>query len=230
MEKVPQQGWICHCCGRIFLILLNNSTTTITDYSSYTDGELVKFLREGNTDAFTEIYHRYNKSVYRYLEGLVKVPQLAEDLVHEVFLRLWEARGKLDIRGSFSGYLFRICHNQAYDAILHLSRERHLLTELLFHYQLRLTEEAPGTPAELRKVDQLVEQALDSLPPQRRRVYELCKQQGKTYQQAADELGITPNTVKEHITKALATLRLFLQNKGRLGVLIYLGQFIFKKS
>ncbi len=189
----------------------------------------MQFLREGEQAAFTEIYRRYNKQVYRYLISLVKMAYLAEDLVHEVFLKLWEARERLEIRDNFSGYLFRICHNKAYDAMVKIARERDLQAELLNHYPLFPSGET-HTLEELQEMDNLVEQALSSLPPQRRKVYELCKRQGKSYQEAATELGITVQTVKDHMKKALAALRVFLQNKGKLALIFYLSELIFKKS
>ena len=144
-------------------------------------------------------------------------------------MKLWEARERLEIRDHFAGYLFRIGHNQACDAMLKISRERDLHVELLAHYPLFPTGES-RSPKELQELDDLVEQALDILPPQRRRVYELCRLQGKSYQETASELGITVHTVKEHMKKALAALRIFLQNKGKLALIFYLGQLIFKKS
>ncbi len=75
-----------------------------------------------------------------------------------------------------------------------------------------------------------MEEAIGSLPPQRRKVYELCKGQGKTYQQAAAELGISAHTVKEHMTKALSDLRIFFQKKGKWTLLLWLGQIILKKN
>lgn len=185
-------------------------------------------LKKGDHTAFTEIYNRYHKQIYRYLISLVKSPQLAEDLVHEVFLKLWNAREKLDIQNNFASYLFRICHNQAYDATLKIARERHLLEELILHYPAQ-TNQHHQSPSSLHQLDALVDQALDTLTPQGRRVYDLCRRQGKTYQQTATELGISVHTVKDHMTKALATLRLFLQDRERLALIICLSEIIFKK-
>jgi RNA polymerase sigma-70 factor (ECF subfamily) len=187
---------------------------TISTYSTYQDEELLVFLRGSDSAAFTEIYNRYHKPVYKYLISLVKVPQLTEDLLHEVFLKLWENREKIEIRESFSGYLFRICHNKAADMIRKIAGERSLKMALLLHYQ-GFTPDEYRSREELQRFDNLVEQALDSLSPQRRKVYELCRRQEKSYQEVAAELGISTNTVKEHMAKALSTLRNFLEEKGK---------------
>ena len=69
----------------------------INSYSTYSDSELLVFLRTGDKKAFEEIYNRYHKPVYRYLVSLVKIPEIAEDLVHEIFVKLWDIREKLVI-------------------------------------------------------------------------------------------------------------------------------------
>jgi RNA polymerase sigma-70 factor (family 1) len=184
---------------------------------------LLAFLRNGNKLAFEEIYNRYNKHVYRYLISLINVPEFAEDLTHEVFIRVWDIREKLEIKDSFRGYLFRICHNKAADMVKKIAKERQLTNRLVHHYQ-SFSEAEHHTLKELERFDALVEEALNSLSPARRRVYELCKQQGKSYQEAAEILQISPNTVKEHMAQALSSLRSFVRDKGQFAVFILLLQ------
>ena len=140
---------------------------------------------------------------------------MAEDLVHEVFLKLWEVREKIEIRENFAGYLFRICHNKAADTIRKIANERSLREQMLYSYQVFSLDEYRSVN-DLKHFDSLVEEALNSLPPKRRQVYELCRREGLSYQEVAERLQISPNTVKEHMAKALASLRNFLQDKGQL--------------
>jgi RNA polymerase sigma-70 factor (family 1) len=140
---------------------------------------------------------------------MVKVPEFTEDLVHEIFIKLWEIREKLEIKVNFQAYIFRVAHNKAIDEIRKMANDRRLRAELSYKYQ-ELTDTQNESLSQLNHYDKMVEEALDSLTPQRRKVYELCRIQGKTYQDAADELNITHNTVKEHMSKAMASLRHFL--------------------
>ena len=185
----------------------------INSYSTYSDSELLVFLRDGDKLAFAEFYNRYHKPVYRYLISLVKVPEIAEDLVHEIFLKLWDIRLKLEIKENFKGYLFWMCHNKAADTTKKLAGERILKNQLLHYYQTLSTVET-HTLEQLQRYDNLIEEALNSLSPQRRKVYELCKKQGKSYQEAANELQISTHTVKEHMSYALSALRDFLRQNG----------------
>jgi RNA polymerase sigma-70 factor (ECF subfamily) len=197
----------------------------ISSYSTYSDSELLVFLHEGDKKAFEEFYNRYHKPIYRYLVSLVKVPEIAEDLVHEIFLKLWDIREKLVIKENFKGYLFWMCHNKAADTTKKIAGER-MLKDRLLHYYQNLSVVEHHTLEQLQRYDNLIEEALNSLSPQRRKVYELCKRQGKSYQEAAEELQISTHTVKEHMSSALATLRDFLRQQGEFSLaLIVISRF-----
>ena len=195
-------------------------------YSTYDDEMLVSLLKTGDEGAFTEIYNRYHQPVYGYLLSLVKSTEIAEDLVHEVFLKLWEIREKLEIKINFSAYLFRICHNKAADTTKKIAEERLLRDELLRYYQ-DFSSAVQLSTEELYQYDVLAEQALDSLSPQSRRVYKLCRWEKKSYREVAEELHISPYTVKEHMSRALTNLRSFLREKGKIAlILILLEKFL----
>ena len=184
-----------------------NQTAAITDFR---DEDLLALLRTNDKLAFAELYNRYHVRVYRYLEGIVKVPEQAEDLVHEVFLKLWEVREKLNVQRDFSSYLFRMCHNKACDVLRKTANDRNLRSKLLHYYETGVDIPEWST-ADLHRYDNLVEEALNELTPARRKVYELCKKQGKSYAEAAHELNVSMNTVKDHMKFTLAQLRQFVQ-------------------
>ncbi len=195
----------------------------INSYSLYGDGELVAFLRKGDKLAFEEIYNRYRQPAYRYLITLLKDPEFAKDLIHEVFIKVWDIRGKLEIKDNFKGYLFRICHNKAVDFIKKAAEEHFLKDRLLHCYQGFFIEETPSVK-DFEHFDNLIDEALNTLSPARRKVYELCKYQGKSHQEVAEELQISPNTVKEHMSKALASLRAFIEQRRQLIIILLLFQ------
>src|SRR5688572_19781539 len=124
----------------------------INSYSIYSDNELLEFLRAGDKMAFEEFYNRYHKPVYRYLVSLVKIPEIAEDLVHEIFVRLWDIREKLVIKDNFKGYLFWMCHNKAADTTRKIAGER-LLKDQLLHYYQHLSNAEHHTLEQLQRYD-----------------------------------------------------------------------------
>ena len=180
-------------------------------------------LCKGNALAFATLYSRYRHELYRYVLTLVKVPDLAEDLVQDVFIKIWDVRERLEIKQNFRNYLFRVGHNSAVDMNKQIASNRQLFNQLQYHYQA-----APGlahySQEELLRYDALVEEALNSLSPQRRRIYELCKKEKKSYEEVARELAISPNTVKAHITQTLSFLRDYIARHMNYSILLLLMQ------
>lgn len=165
------------------------------------------------------LYDRYHKQVYAYLLGFVKDNALAEDLTHEVFIKIWDIRGQVQLHTSFSSYLFRICHNKAVNTLGKIASDNKLRDKVLQHLQVLSSPEVQQA-GKLKEYDQLLENALETLPPQRRKVFQLCREEGKTYDETASQLGISRNTVKEHMVKAQKALRSFLDEKGEIAFLL----------
>ena len=190
-------------------------------YSTLTDEDLLQLLRRNDAQAFADLYDRYRHELYSYILTIVKTAELAEDLVQDVFVKVWEARGRLEIRLNFRSYLFRMAHNGAIDMLKQIAASRKLFDQLLHHYQV-LPDPEQQSPQELLQLDSLLEAALNSLSPQRRRIYELCKKEKKSYEEVARELNISVNTVKAHITQTLSFLRNYVVNRDNLPILILL--------
>ena len=192
-------------------------------YSSQTDEQLLLLLRNSSEAAFTEIYNRYHRAIYAYLNNFVKIPQLSEDLVHEVFIKIWEIRERMEITTSFSAYLYRICHNKALDALKKIAVDQQLRDEVAQWLEPQFPEF--GAISRTKQYEQLLETALTLLPPQRQKVFILCREKGKTYNQAAEALGISRNTVKEHMVQSFRFLRHYFSENGEtILILILVGE------
>lgn len=184
---------------------------------------MLALLRKDNTLAFAELYGRYRHEIYSYMYTIVKVPELAEDLVQDVFIKIWDIRERLEIKQNFRSYLFRVCHNSAVDMNKKIASSRQLFDQLAYHYQA-IPALDPFSQEELLQYDALVEEALNALSPQRRKIYELCKKEKKSYDEVARELNISPNTVKAHVTQTLSFLRSYISKHVKLSVFILLAQ------
>lgn len=185
------------------------------------DTQLLARLQQDDTLAFAELYSRYRHEVYAYAMTLVKLPDVAEDLLQDVFVRIWDARHKIAIKKDFRPYLFRVCHNRAYDVHLEMARDQKFKDRLLRHYEVTAGPVDPFAEQDSPNI-RLMEQALATLSPQRRRIYEMCKREGKSYEEVAGELGISTNTVRNHMVQAIALLRSYLKQYGKLAVLLLL--------
>ena len=168
----------------------------------HTEKELAQRLITGDIEAFNEIYRKYFHPVYCNALKIIREVPVAEDVLQEVFITLWEKRATIDPEKSLAGWLFILCYHKSINLLRRKLRESLLYKELQEPEESSLEEEIKyGTQWKV------LENALSCLSPQRRRVFELCKLQGKTYEEAAIELRISKYTVKEYLSGAIASIK-----------------------
>ena len=169
----------------------------------YNETELLCQLAKGQQDAFEQIYQHYNRKIYHYILSVVKSPQLAEDLLQEVFLKIWEGRDHLPGVRNFGAFLFTTARNHAINILRSATRSQTVMSEILHHAP------TPAFDDEIlsRDYERFIQKALLNLPPRTREVYRKCKEQGLTYEEVARELGISGNAVKRHVINSIKVLR-----------------------
>ncbi|ASZ12569.1 sigma-70 family RNA polymerase sigma factor [Chitinophaga pendula] len=183
--------------------------------------EVLLRMIEGDESAFSAIYRHYYPSLYMYLLRFCKIPSLAEDLVHDVFLKIWELRGRINPQLSFSGYLYRIARNHVFKTITKLATDSQMRAQL---YQ-QLADIDPKQPDELvrtREYERLFQEALSKLTTQRLKVFHLCRQEGKSYDEAAAILGISRNAVKKHMVLGMRFIEDYVYRHGDILMAIWL--------
>jgi len=187
----------------------------------HTEKELARRLITGDIEAFNEIYQKYFHPVYCNALKITREIPVAEDVLQEVFITLWEKRATIDPENSLAGWLFIICYHKS----LNILRKK--LRESLLYKDLRpLNLQPPEENSMEEEIKygaqwKILENALCCLSPQRRRVFELCKLQGKTYEEAAMELRISKYTVKEYLSSAVASIKEYsLHHPGPMAALI----------
>ncbi len=184
--------------------------------------ELLNQLALGNQEAFTAIYLKYHGGIYNYLLKFTKNPILTEDLVHDVFLKIWEVRGQLDIKSSFQAYLYRLARNTALTQLNRISLYDTIRDEVLHRVSLGINDQTLMNAMEAKQYEELLQKAVASLPPQRREAFMLCRQQGKTYEEAAALMHISRNTFKQHLSLAVKSIKEYLMEHGDISLLILL--------
>lgn len=146
---------------------------------------------------------------------------MAEDIVQEVFLKLWQNRQELGAIQQFSAYLFRMAQNQAINAFKRMARETLILAEL--QQSVHPQPDAADTLA-ARQLEETLKKLISQLPPQQQLIYLLSREQGLKHEEIAERLRIAPGTVKNHMIQALRTLRQQLTNYP--GASLFLLHFI----
>lgn len=167
--------------------------------------DLMRRIQSGDHTALDEALTRYWAPLVRYAQGFLHSRDAAEDAAQEAFVRLWKGRGEWTPTGSLQGYLYRILRN-------HLLNERRAQrVRARWHERvLRREIKRPPTPLEMTEGGELadaVREALEQLPPRRREVFTLIRFHGFSYGEVAETLGISPQTVANHMSAALSALR-----------------------
>lgn len=187
--------------------------------------ELLKLLALGDQDAYTAIYLQYHTGIYNFLLRFTRNPILAEDLVHDVFLRLWETRDQLDIKSSFTSYIFRFAKNAAINQLNRIALYDTIRDEVIHRVSLSMNNQSLMNEVEAREYAELLQKAISSLPPQRREAFILCRQNGKTYEEAAASMNISRNTLKQHLSLAVKSIKEYLLEFGNISLLMLLASF-----
>ncbi|NDV78715.1 RNA polymerase sigma-70 factor [Dysgonomonas sp. 511] len=186
------------------------------------DKELFRLIQQGNKEAFTIIYERYNKQMYVLSLRYLKDTPMAEDAVQHVFVKFWEFHSSLDVSLSVKNYLYTMTKNY----ILNQIRNRN--NAIQHNYKIYQSEGMDAYEEDLHKAIEEKEklayfyEAINRLPEQKKAIC-LMKLEGKlSNQEIADEMKISINTVKTHYAQALKMLRWYL-GKVLLAIFIILS-------
>lgn len=168
------------------------------------DPILLRDFKNGEKHAVDAFYSLYKKPVLRFILSMVKDPIESEGIFHEVFLKIFRKRIELECSDRVHSYVFTITKNEIIDYFKRLKRDRERLENF---YKNRIEESSVDQLVEEEQVFLRLSEAVDSLSFQRKKVLQLSYYQDKSYQEIAEELGISKNTVKNHLIKARIDLR-----------------------
>ncbi len=175
---------------------------------NFQDDEILLKVKIGNERFFRLAYEKYHHPLYRIALKYLRNRQLAEDAVHDVFIKLWNNRRKLDASGSLKGFLFTATKNHVLNM---LTRDKEIIKKhALLQYQNRVDRQMPDNVSSLSEYREHFQRAVLQLPPKRRQVFELRTVDRLTNQEVAQYLGISENTVKVHYYKATNFIREFV--------------------
>jgi RNA polymerase sigma-70 factor (family 1) len=175
--------------------------------SIYNDKELLLLVAQGNETAFKELFERYYPKLYQAGIMLTRMKDSAEELVQDVFLKIWLKREQLPGIENFESYLFIVARNHYYFAL-----QRQIKLQKITREIGRTTPPySTDTEDQIMRADyrKIMEQAIRRLPPKQQEVYRLSKIEGFTRDEIAAKMQIQPYTVKEHLGKALKSVRAY---------------------
>lgn len=174
------------------------------------ENQLLKEISLGNEKSFRVLFDYYWKSIYGVAYSLTKSTELSEEIVQDVFLKIWMNREKLIAIEKIDGYLFMVARNHIYNLLRKKIMEGPWVAQLEQHFLE--TSSLPEEQLLLKETTQAIKAAVELLPQQQRTVFELSRYEGLDHATIAAHLGISKLTVKSHMTKALQSIRLHLQS------------------
>src|SRR5688572_21484380 len=168
------------------------------------DSYLIELWRTGNEKAYRALFDKYFYKLYNYTLKLIPDKSVSEEIVMDVMLAVWQKKDMLNSSLSLSAYLYRSVKNRLID---HL-RKQHVPT-------VSLDQTAVEPPSSFvtdsrllhKELEGLYRTSLNRLPPQKKRIFTMSREEGNSYKEIADRLKLSKNTVENHMVAALRLLK-----------------------
>lgn len=193
--------------------------------AAYNEKALLALVASGNREAFAQLYITHLNGLFRYIYLFTKSKEETEEILQDLFLKIWETREKLTEVDSFKNYVYRIAKNKVIDHVRHLQIRHRVLSEI------KRTKELSGVSTSdhcaYREYYQLVQQAIEKLPPKRKLIFRLTIENGLSLDEIARQLKISPSVVQKQTYKASHFVREYLFKHGEIAfpiLLIFLLQ------
>ena len=176
---------------------------------------LVIRLIAGDEGAFCELYAAYKNRLIYFAMRFLKSREYAEDIFQDAFTVIWESRRFINPDAYFSAYLYTIVRNRILNQLRELANENHLKEQIL----LQAIDHSNNTSNEIfaNDLQKLISHALQQLTPRQREIFEMSREKQMSHKEIAEALGISINTVQEHISISLRLVRDYLKKNSVIG-------------
>jgi RNA polymerase sigma-70 factor (family 1) len=175
------------------------------------ESRLLLLIAKGDEQAFRNLFDHYRDRIYSLAMHVLRQEILAEEIVQDVFMRVWQHRTKLDTVQYFPSYLKTIARNVVYDYLRLLATQKRLEQAIL--QQTIGNTIHSQTPILLKEYERHYQEAIDSLSPKRREAYLLQNQHGLKASQISEQMGISLYTTKEHLKLATRHIRSYMDKR-----------------
>ncbi len=161
----------------------------------------------GDEPSFRVLYDRFSAGIYRTACRYLRNAELAEDIVQDTFLTLWANRGDIGKIDSPGNYIFILARNQCF----RLLKDKAILVSSEEEFFSDLSDE-PAEEEDERFAQ--ISRAIDRLPPQQKKIFEMAKLKGLSHERISRELNLSPSTVNNHITAAFRSIRNYMHRNA----------------
>lgn len=188
---------------------------------------LLVLIAEGNENAFKALFKNHRAKIFNYIFRLTKSRVAAEEMVMDVFLKLWEGRALLAELDNFNAFLFAMARNKAYDFLRKAAKDR-VLRELIWEEIQIASELRTDQKLILDEMERDYQYAIQKLSPQRQSVFKLSREEHMTYDQIAEHLQLSKSTIKNHILDSLKAIRSHMHQHNNLLPFVLIVELFFQ--
>ncbi len=179
---------------------------------------LLKQVSEGNEFAFRQLFDKYRNKIYSLGMHLTRSEILSEEIVQDVFLKVWEKREQLSDIDYFNAWLRTVARNTCSNYLRSMAMEK--LTMKRYAVDSASETASPEDEITSKEFEQIINAAIRQLPPQQKKVYLLSRQSGKKQEEIAREMNISIYTVKEYLKLAQRSIRQHIESNLDLAVMV----------
>jgi len=173
----------------------------------HNERELLQMISQGDEQAFATVFDYYRNKIYGVALKLTHSTTVAEEIVEDVFLKIWTRRAMLNEIENFSAYLFTIARNETYKILKQIAKNYKIV--LLSENNQSLVHNNTEDYLIHKEITSLLQKAIERLPHQQKQVYKLMKEEDLKRGEVAEILHLQPETVKFHLAQAMKNIRTY---------------------
>lgn len=180
--------------------------------NTYHHRQLFALVQQGDEQAFRQLFGEFAPKIHPFVLKIVKNREQAEELVQEVFLKVWINRQSLSTIENPSSWIYRIASNMAINFFRRQEVDRRALAEI----GKNISEQSMTTVQEFnaKELQALIKEAVNQLPPQRKLIYQLIREEGLSRKEVAARLQLSENTVRNQVSISLQTIQQFIKKRS----------------
>jgi len=196
----------------------------MTQYQ-YENETVISRVQKGDITAFEEVYHQYYHKIFNFVLKHVHSKQDTEEIVQDVFLKIWKSRETLDPNLSFNGLLFKVAK---FTLLNYLRSQVKTYSFNMFTEQDLISTEQPEAQTFYNELVQITSQIIEELPPKRKMIYQLSRNEGLSHKEIAQKMNVSVKTVESQMRLALQFIRKQLKIHANVPLsLLFLIQLFF---
>lgn len=188
-----------------------------------TDKALLMRISNGDEEAFTTLFDQWKNKLYFFVLKISNSQQIAEDVVQDVFVKLWLNRAKLNGVDNFNAWLFRIAQNHLISGMRRMALETNILAEIQAKNPIQL--ENADQALLLKQLEEKIQDAVNSLPHRQKQIYTMTRIEGLKQDEIAKELKLSISTIQNHMTEALKNIKKQIEKDYTSSIYIYVLLF-----